>query len=132
MMHLPRCVLAYAAAKCLKTNRLVTYLVRIVEETASHLKEGLANQRWMQWNEDDWNVGFAVHLHHAILITYEETAQDLMEPMRMALAAVVDASLSHLIGKPGFVAFVASVAWQRHGPAVSDDLVRFRQRISTL
>lgn len=126
MIHLPRCVLAYEGAVSLGIDKMVSHVVAIVEYTSTQLQRLLRTQ--VDQHDPNWNVAFSVHLHHALLVTYEETSRELMKPMRMALASVMDVSISYLILQPAFLELTRSEAWRRHGAAISWDMVEYRER----
>lgn len=125
MVNLPRSVLAFAGAVCLRIKKMVSHLVHIVESTAIDLANALKCPK--SWENVDWKTNFLIHLHNALLVTYEEAARYIMEPMRMALAAVIDASFSHFMGQPAFLELIQSTVWKRHGHAISADVVEYRQ-----
>jgi hypothetical protein len=75
-------------------------------------------------------AAFVVHLHDALELTYGEHRQELMKPMRLALAGVLDASLFWLVSYPLFLDLVSSPMWKRHAQAISDDQFEYRRLLT--
>ena len=104
-------------------------IIQFVDETTKILRT--ASQGGLPIQHNDQAVGeaaaFVVHIHDALEITYGESQQALMKPMRLALAGVLDASIFWLVSYPLFVELTASAMWQRHSQAILDDQSEYRQ-----
>lgn len=131
--HLPRCALAYCAAISLRIKGMATHILRVVEATADDLSRALTICFLNPDKERNWWVEFGeAHLGGALEIVYGQPAQELMRPMRMALAAVVDATLFWLIAQPSFREVLDTEGWKVWLPLVLADVVEFRRMRDTL
>ena len=126
--HLPRCALSYCAAVHLRMKGMMAHILRIVEATANELAKSLAAHFLNAEKEENWWVEFGeAHLGGAFDIIYNQNAQDLMKPMRLALAGVLDATLFWLMAQQPFRHKMESEEWQGWLPRLLADLVEFRQ-----
>ncbi|KAJ4173714.1 hypothetical protein NW754_012710 [Fusarium falciforme] len=90
-IHLPRCVLGYCAAVNLRVPKMISYLLRIVEDTSVQLGRVVRAEYLhrplgcSEWNQFSW------YYQAALDILAWERSKKLMRPMRLALASVLDA-----------------------------------------
>lgn len=131
--HLPRCALAYCAAVSLRIKGMVTHILRVVEATTVDLSSALAIYFLNPEKEHNWWVEFGeAHLNGAFEIVYGQPAQDLMKPLRIALAGVVDATLFWLLAQQPFREKLETESWKAWLPHVLADVVEYRHMRETM
>lgn len=126
LIHLPRCVLAYSAAVMFRVNKMVTQLLRIVDDTAVKLGAVTTTQYLNQSLEGDELGSSVTHLHNALELLYREPSQDLVRPLRLAMAGVLDAMLFWLISQADFLDFVRK-RWSHLLPKIATDQAEYRR-----
>lgn len=126
--HLPRCVLLYTCGVLLRIRELVVKVLEVVEETARQLSEIIKNHHEnAQRGPILWALGFTEdHLLDALELIYEQPSQELMKPMRIVMAAVLDNSLLWLLQRPSFQKRIENDAWNRQMNHFLRDLVEYR------
>ncbi|KAH6898807.1 hypothetical protein B0T10DRAFT_543726 [Thelonectria olida] len=122
--HLARCVLAYAAAVYLRMGKLAARLLQNVEKTCKELGKLVVTWSYLGRPMDyhEW-MRFSFHYHNALDILYYYGTQDLMVPMRLAMASVFDATLFWLVGQPVF----NPSSWANVYPTLMLDLAEYRR-----
>lgn len=107
---------------------MVAHILRVVEATANDLSMVLSTHFLDPDKETNWWVEFGeAHVSGAVEIIYGQPSQELMKPMRMALARVMDATLFWLLAQKAFRQQLESPRWKVWLPKVLADLVEFRQ-----
>ncbi|RSL48310.1 hypothetical protein CEP54_012984 [Fusarium duplospermum] len=125
-IHLPRCVLGYCAAVNLRVPKMISYLLRIVEDTSVQLGRVVRTEYLhrplgcSEWNQFSW------YYQAALDILAWERSKKLMRPMRLALASVLDAILFWLMRQPLFVS-VLQTTWHKVLRASVMDIAEYRQ-----
>lgn len=125
-IHLPRCVLGYCAAVNLRVPKMISYLLRIVEDTSVQLGRVVRAEYLhrplgcSEWNQFSW------HYQAAMGVLLWERSKKLMRPMRLALASVLDAILFWLLRQPLFVS-VLQTTWHKVLRASVMDIAEYRQ-----
>ncbi|KAM6539030.1 hypothetical protein FALCPG4_000872 [Fusarium falciforme] len=125
-IHLPRCVLGYCAAVNLRVPKMISYLLRIVEDTSVQLGRVVRAEYLhrplgcSEWNQFSW------YYQAALDILAWERSKKLMRPMRLALASVLDAILFWLMRQPLFVS-VLQTTWHKVLRASVMDIAEYRQ-----
>ncbi|KAI9171608.1 hypothetical protein HJFPF1_01094 [Paramyrothecium foliicola] len=100
IIHIPRCVLGYLAAVWLRVDQMMFQLVKTVEKTAIELGEYLRTKLRNSRMSEGEAGNFMIHLHNALEVAYGEPQQKLMEPMRMALASLLDTCILFVLQQP--------------------------------
>jgi hypothetical protein len=112
---------------------MVAHILRIIEATTSDLASALSIYFLNPEREHNWWVEFGeAHLSGALEIVYGQPAQELMKPLRLALAGVVDATLFWLLAQPSFREALESENWRIWLPKVLADVVEYRHIKDTL
>ncbi|UPK98158.1 hypothetical protein LCI18_009093 [Fusarium solani-melongenae] len=125
-IHLPRCVLGYCAAVNLRVPKMISYLLRIVEDTSVQLGRVVRAEylhrplECSEWNQFSW------YYQAALDILAWERSKKLVRPMRLALASVLDAILFWLMRQPLFVS-VLQTTWHKVLRASVMDIAEYRQ-----
>lgn len=126
--HLPRCVLMYSCAIFLRIKSLVLTILDIVECTATELSKTMKRFHesaqhgemlsWLGFTED--------HLIEAIELMYGQPSQEVMKPLRIVMAAVLDNSLLWLLQRPSFTEQVGKEPWSAYMEHILQDIVEYR------
>lgn len=126
--HLPRCVLMYTCGVFLRIRNLVTTVLEVVEETARVLSEAIKQcHENTQRGPILWALGFTEdHLLDALELIYEQPSQELMKPMRLVMAAVLDNSLLWLLQRSSLQKRIGNDEWTRQMDRFLGDIVEYR------
>lgn len=105
----------------------MTHILQIIEATTSDLSSALSIYFLNPGREHNWWVEFGeAHLSGALEIVYGQPAQELMKPLRLAIAGVVDATLFWLLAQQPFREALESESWRIWLPKVLADVVEYR------
>lgn len=110
---------------------MVTHMLRIVEDTASNLTLTLTNRYFEAAARGDrCTIDFSeCHLRDALWLTYTQRAQVLMQPMRLAMASILDATLFWLLPQPAFQVELCKRPWSDWLQMILMDQIEYRQRL---
>ncbi|KAG9257016.1 uncharacterized protein F5Z01DRAFT_447565 [Emericellopsis atlantica] len=110
--HLPRCVLCYCAALYFRTKGMIPPILGIVDATAKDLCEDLSglhlNNNGVSTTALPLNE---THLLDALDLIYSQENQVIMEPMRIAMVAVLDATLFFQLHRDAFMEKLRAYPW---------------------
>lgn len=126
--HLTRCVLMYTCGVFLRIKGLVRRILHVVETTARQLS---AEIRELHQSKQPGTIlphfGFTDdHLLHALDLIYGQPSQEVMKPMRMVMAAVIDNTFLWLLLQPYVKKRIAKEPWTTHMERFSRDIIEYR------
>ncbi|RGP60123.1 hypothetical protein FLONG3_10990 [Fusarium longipes] len=107
-----RIEISYIAATYLRMARMAKHLLRVVENTAMEITTVI--RRYYLHRDMDCSswVQFSWHYQTALEVIVREQPQNLMLPMRLAMASILDAMLFWLVRQPLFVSELKSSWWK--------------------
>jgi hypothetical protein len=108
---------------------MIPGILRIVENTAKDLFEDFSGLHQNNNGSPGGMVAFNEgHLHDALDLIYSQDNQMIMEPMRVAMAAVLDATLFFQIHRSTFLQRLRTYPWILWIPQMQVDYAEFRRR----
>ncbi|KAF5660959.1 hypothetical protein FHETE_8624 [Fusarium heterosporum] len=125
-LQIPRCALAYTVAVYLRMARLASHLLREVENTAVELGT-LIQGEYLRQNLDcaQW-VQFSWHFENALELILQEKPDQLMMPMKLAMASILDAIIFWVVKQPLFNSELRS-SWRRIMQKSLRDIAEYKQ-----
>ncbi|KAH7319943.1 hypothetical protein B0I35DRAFT_224126 [Stachybotrys elegans] len=132
IFHLPRCVLLYCAAVCLRIDSMAEKILHVVEKTAMRLWETIGINAKFNGTTELETEAFMGSLRSALELTHTERDQGLMMPMRLALASVLDASMLFIIRQPSKISIMSTDFWQNNSDKICEDLQFYRAMAGSL
>jgi hypothetical protein len=104
-------------------------ILNVVEQTARELEEAIRHHQQNKGQGDmlSW-IGFTEdHLLDALELIYDQPSQELMKPMRMVMAAVLDNSLLWLLQRPSMKKRIGKDAWATQIDRFLGDITEYRR-----
>jgi hypothetical protein len=104
-------------------------LVKIIEHTAIELGDYLKTKPSdFRLNTREF-VAFALHLQNTLEIAYGAPDQNLMRPIRMALASFLDASIMFVLQHSQSAQLTSSEPWTRYASLIWADQIEYRRSL---
>ncbi|PHH82010.1 hypothetical protein CDD82_7327 [Ophiocordyceps australis] len=130
--YVARSALFYAFAVDIRSHTIAAYLLATLDS---------CSERWKGYVDEYFHNGglssgdccmFAFHMANAFSVAYGHPRSDLIAPLRLALAGLLDVVLPLMVQQPPVIDLLSSSTWRRYSTAVTRDLDCHRRRRSEL
>ncbi|PHH64161.1 hypothetical protein CDD81_4908 [Ophiocordyceps australis] len=125
--YVARSALFYVFAVDIRAHTIAAYLLDTLDA---------CSERWKGYVDAHFHDGglstgdccmFAFHMANALSVAYGYLRSDLIAPLRLALAGLLNVVLPLMVQQPPVIDLLSSSTWRRYSTAVTRDLNRHRR-----
>lgn len=126
--HVACCSLFYLVAVELRAHTMAIRILDTLALTSEKWKALLVQHFSGRAMSRQEGVEFTLYLKDALEAAYAYPCPDVVAPLKLALAAFLDAVLPLIIQSPAVINLLSTTVWQRHSSLITTDLIEHRRR----